>query len=534
MKKFSALLVILLVATIITGPACAQEEDVLIFATGTDDLITLDPGWAYESTNLTIHHAAYDTLLNVSTDDLSKIVPNIAKGYEMSEDGLVYTFTLREGLEFASGNPITAEDVRFSWTRLINLKGNPSFYADPIAAIEVVDDLTVEVTLKEPFPAFPAVTTTPAMSILDSAVVIEHGGTDAEDAAETDTAKDWLDQNSAGSGPFILTGWVPNAEVTLVRNDNYWGKPPAFARVIIRDVNDANTALQQLERGDIDITDFTDPDLIAQILANPDLEVAIGQSLNLNYLAMSPAPSPGAEGSEPWIAPLWEKKVRQAIAYSIDYTGILDGLLQGYADRPAAMLPLGVQGSDPSARYERDVEKAKALLAEAGYPDGFGGLVLSIGTGAPGGVPNETIAAKIVADLAEVGIQVTVEQQPTSNFLTAYRAQELQFLFAGWTPDYLDATMWSDYFSYPDAGPAYRIQLDSETIADLATQAAFETDPDTRTELYTQYQNAHVDEAVFVPVIQAQSVYAMRTEITGFAYNPVYFIDFYSITRAGE
>jgi ABC-type transport system substrate-binding protein len=94
--------------------------------------------------------------------------------------------------------------------------------------------------------------------------------------------------------------------------------------------------------------------------------------------------------------------------------------------------------------------------------------------------------------------------------------------------------MWSDYFSYAEVGPAYRIQLDSDVIADLATQAAFEPDPAARTELYTQYQNAHVEEAVFVPLIQAQSVYAMRAEIEGFTYSPVYFIDFYTISRASE
>lgn len=533
MKKISLLFVCLTMLLLTVGPIAAQDNDILIFATNTDDLITLDPGWAYESTNLTIHHACYDTLLNVDTADLTKIVPNLAESYEMSDDGLTYTFHLREGVEFASGNPFTAEDVRFSWTRLINLKGNPSFYADPIASIEVIDDMTVAVTLTAPFPAFPAVLTAPAMSILDSALVIENGGTDAEDADQTDMAKDWLDQNSAGSGPFILTGWVPDSEVTLVRNDNYWGEPAAFPAVTMRDVNDANTALQQLERGDVDITDYVDPDLTQQIEANDALKLEIGQSLSINYLALSPGEGPGGEGAEPWAAPLWDARVRQAIAYAVDYDGIINGLALGLADRPAAMLPIGVQGSDPAARYERDLEKAAALLAEAGYADGFE-LTFSIGTGAPAGIPSETLAAKIASDLAEIGITLNIEQTPTSNFLTAYRAQELQFLLSGWTPDYLDATMWSDYFSYPDSGPAYRIQLDSEAIATLATEAAFETDHATRTDLYNQYQAAHVAEAAFVPIIQAQSIYAMRNEIENFTYSPVYFTDFYAMSRAAE
>ncbi|GAB4443825.1 MAG: ABC transporter substrate-binding protein [Anaerolineae bacterium] len=530
------MLVVALFLTLLGGaaPAAAQEGDLLIYATELDDLITLDPGRAFESTNLTIHHATYDTLLAIPADDLTAIQPSLAESFEVSDDGLVYTFTLREGIQFASGNPVTAEDVRFSWTRLKNIKGNPSFYADPIAEITVVDDRTVAVTLGAPFPAFAAVVTAPAMSIVDSQVVIAQGGTDAENADEADAAKDWLDQNSAGSGPFILTGWVPNSEVTLARNENYWGEPPAFSGVIMRDVNDASTALQQLERGDVDITDFVDPDQIQRIEENPDLKMAIGQTLNLTYLAISPGEGPGTEGAAPWEAPLWDVRVRQAIAYAVDYDGIINALFNGLGDRPAAMLPIGVQGSDPSERYTRDLDRARELLAEAGYPDGFGGLTLSIGSGTIAGiVPSETLAAKIAADLAEVGIQVSIEQQPTSNFLTAYRAQELQLLIATWTPDYVDATMWSDYFSDPEVGPAFRIQLDSEEIADLAMQAAFETDPAARTALYRQYQTAHVKEAVFVPLLQPQRPYAMRADIEGFAFHPVHFIDFYSITRAG-
>ena len=536
MRRGSAFLVALLLLTLMVGmtPARAQEGDILIYATQIGDLITLDPGRAFESTNLTIHHATYDTLLEIRADDLSTVVPSLAEAFTVSDDGLVYTFTLREGVQFASGNPVTAEDVRFSWTRLQNIKGNPSFYADPVAQVEVIDDRTVAVTLTEAFPAFPAVVTAPAMSILDSQVVIANGGTDAEDADTTDMAKDWLDQNSAGSGPFILTGWVPNAEVTLVRNDNYWREPPAFSGVTLRHVNDATTALQQLERGDVDITDLVDPDLSQQIADNPALKLAIGQTLNLTYLAMSPAEGPGTEGAAPWSAPLWDVRVRQAIAHAVDYDGIIEALFQGYADRPAAMLPIGVQGSDPSARYERDLDAARALLADAGYPDGFE-LTLSIGTGTIAGIlPSETLAAKIVADLAEVGISVTVEQQPTANFLTAYRAQELQFLFATWTPDYVDATMWSDYFANPGVGPAFRIQLNSEEIARLAAAGAFEADHDRRTALYRQYQDAHVEEAVFVPLIQPQHPYAMRAEIEGFTFHPVYFIDFYSLSRTAQ
>ncbi|MCL4250963.1 MAG: ABC transporter substrate-binding protein [Anaerolineae bacterium] len=521
MKKFAIMLLIGFI--FVSLGTVAAQDNALIVATILDDVITLDPGRAFETTNLTIHHATYETLLEIHPDDLTTIVPGLAESYTISDDGLTYTFTLNPAAVFASGNPVTAEDVVFSWMRLKNIKGNPSFYADQIASVEATDAHTVTVTLTEAFPAFATVVTAPAMSILDSAVVREHGGTDAADADATDTANDWLSQNSAGSGPFILTGWSPETEITMVRNDNYWRGPAALSSVTLRSVNDATSALQLLERGDVDIYENVDKDLAQQIQANADLKLEVGQTLNITYLAISPSDTFGL--------PLSDVRVRQAIAYSVDFDGIINGLLSGFADRPASILPIGVQGSDPSARYERNLDQARALLADAGHADGFN-MTIYVGSGAPGGIPSETLAAKIQADLAEVGITVDINQRPTSDFLTAFRASELPFLFSTWTPDYLDATMWSDYFSYAGRSVAGRILLDSAAIADLASQAAAETDQATRTQLYSQYQAAQVAEAVFVPLFQPQQLYALRSNVENFTFHPVYFLDFYTLGKS--
>jgi peptide/nickel transport system substrate-binding protein len=523
MKRYLYLLLILVIGLFTVGSAAAQDNS-LIVATGLDDVITFDPARSYETTNLTIQHATYNTLLEIHADDLNTIVPGLAESYEVSEDGLTYTFKLNPDAKFASGNPVTAEDVRFSWTRLKNIKGNPSFYADQIASVEVVDDQTLKVTLTVKYPAFATIVTAPALSVLDSALAKEHGATDAADADTTDTANDWLTQNSAGSGPFILTSWTPLGEITMVRNDNYWREPAALDAVTLRHTEDASSALQLLERGDVDVYENVDKDLAEQIQGNADLQLVAGNTLNLTYLAISP--------NDKFGLPLTDVRVRQAIAQSIDYDGIINGLLLGYADRPAAPLPIGIMGSDPSKRYERNVDAAKALLADAGFPDGFE-MPIYIGAGSnPGGIPSETLAAKIQADLAEVGINVTIDQRPNTDFLTAYRAQELSFLFATWTPDYLDATMWSDYFSYTDSGLSKRILMDVPAIADLATQAGFEVDAAKRADLYSQYQAAHLAEAVFVPLFQPKQLYALRANVQGFQFHPVYFMDFYGLSKS--
>jgi peptide/nickel transport system substrate-binding protein len=515
-------LLVLLVGAVSIAPIAAQGDNTVIVAQDVQDVITLDPARAYEVTNLTIFHAVYETLINVPADDLTALEPGLAESWDVSDDGLVYTFHLVPGVTFTSGNPMTAEDVRFSWMRLKNVKGNPSFYADAIASIDVIDDLTLQVTLSAPTPAFLSIVTVPAMSVTDSVVVKEHGGTDAADADTTDTAEEWLGQNSAGTGPFILTSWTPNTTVTMVRNENYRLGPAKLAGVTLQQVNDSTTAIQQLQRGDLDIVYNFEKDLADQVSADANLQLLSGNSLNISYLAMSPAEDLGGV--------LGDEKVRQAIAYAIDYDGISDGLLLGYTTRPAAMLPIGVQGSDGSMRYERNLDMARQLLSDAGHADGLD-VTLTLGQGGVCGIPPETIGAKIQADLAEVGINVTVDIQQSSNMLTAYRAQELPMLMQTWSPDYLDATMWSDYFSSIDVGPAHRIKLDDPTIADLAVQGGAETDPAARTDLYQQWQQAHVTEAAFIPVCQNQILIAASSQIQNFVFHPVYFIDFYAMDK---
>lgn len=508
MKTLIALCVTL---SLVVGVSQAQVT-ALTAAIQLDDVITLDPGRAFETTNATIHYATYETLLEIRPDNLNEAVPLLATGYTLSDDRLTYTFTLNPAARFASGNPVTAEDVRFSWTRLKNLKGNPAFYTDAIAAIDAPDDLTVVVTLTAPTPAFPKLVTTTAMSILEKAVVVANGGTDAPDADQTDTANVWLDQNSAGSGAYLLERWTPGSEIVLARNPNYWRDAPYFDRITLVDL-DSTTAIGLLESGALDLIDNLDPALGNAVALNPALSLEIGQTLNLTLLGMS--------SSREFQLPLSNRLVRRAIARAIDYDGIIRDLLSGYADRPASPLPIGIQGSNPGERYTTNRDAARSLLDQAGYAAGFE-LTLSIGTGTPGGVPAEALAQKIAADLAQVNITVTIDQRPSAEFLAAFRAGELPFVISTWTPDYLDATMWSDFFSFPDRGWAGRLGFNVPLIADLAARAANETNSALRTELYLQYQGAQVAEAVFIPLFQPQILYALRADVTGFAYHPVY------------
>lgn len=277
-----------------TEPAAAPAGGTLVIAMNLDDVVTLDPAYAGETTNLFIHINTYDTLVDIRPDDLNTIVPRLAESWEVNDDFTEFIFHLRQDAKFASGNPVTAEDVVFSWNRLLNVAGAPAFNLDGVGKVEAVDDYTVKMTTAvgedgnpTPLPQFLSSASNPSLGIQDSKLVKENGGTDAADAATTDKAKEWLDQNSAGSGPFVLTKWDPKATIELTANKDYWKGAPRFDRVVITHVSDPTTQLQMLEKGDADMIRNLQTDLVDQAKANPDLTITVDQSLDQNYLAMT-------------------------------------------------------------------------------------------------------------------------------------------------------------------------------------------------------------------------------------------------------
>jgi peptide/nickel transport system substrate-binding protein len=493
-----------------TVPPPPAEPTTLVVAMNLDGFITLDPGYAFEIEPPVIFDATYDQLVETLPDSLTEYSPRLAESWETSEDGLVHTFHLRPGVVFASGNPVTAEDARFSWQRLINLKGSGAWYVRMVESIEAVDDLTLKVTLTEPSPEFMSAVSSSMLGVLDSEVVKEHGGTDAEDADTTDTAKDWLDQNSAGSGPYIQTSWVPKSEIVFEKNPNYWREGPNIDKIIFKNVTDPTVALQMLQTGEADLLYMLDRDLVDQVEADPNLELVVGQMYNMEYVAMTSNP----ERSEP----LSDPQVRKAVILSIDYEGIIEGILNGYAIRAPVMVPLGVAGSDPAMIVERDVEKAKELLADAGYPDGFE-VELAYGTSAE----RDSVAAKVQSDLAEAGIDVTLRPLEMSVYYSEARAQNLAFLIGPWATDRMDIANWVPYMAYPDGGLGFRIFYDNPKSVELADQIAVETDPEKRAELVREIQAVWAEDAWGQILYQPQQLMAMNNRLQGFQYHPFTF-----------
>ena len=201
------------------------------------------------------------------------------------------------------------------FNRLKNITGNPSFLAETIAAVEAANESTVIITLTQPDPAILAKMVFGAFSVVNKAEVEANGGTDAADADTNDAAEEWLNANSAGSGPYILESWEPGVETVLVRNDNYWGDAGKVARVIFRNIPEAATQKIQLEAGDIDIAFDLSTDQVPSLQENPDVTVFEGLSDTLVFLKGNQDPAIGGPASDPLVL--------EAVRYAIDYEGVL-------------------------------------------------------------------------------------------------------------------------------------------------------------------------------------------------------------------
>ncbi len=507
-----------------TGSLIAQDEKVVVIghAESTD---SLDPARGYTQTTGIVEQAVYDTLVTFPDADASSIEPRLATAWEVSEDDLTWTFTLREGVVFSNGDPFTAADVVFSIQRLQNITGSPSFLASGIASVAADGDSTIVITLTAPDPAFLVKFANGAFSVVNSKQVMAEGGTDAEDAAETDGAEAFLNSASAGTGPYMLESWESQVQTVLVRNPNYWGDAPYFDRVIIQNLAEAATQKTALESGEIDLATDLTADQITPLEGNADIGIYRGPTTTTHFLLMNGDAEIGGPVSNP--------TVQLAIRYALDYEGYKT--LWGGGTTPASWPPAGIfaaYGEDKA--FKRDLDQAKALLAEAGYPDGFD-IELSYPVFTYQGINMETNAQKIQSDLAEVGINVTLRPGELQVSLEEYRSGQQGFAYWFWGPDILDPV---DSLSFlPGGKVALERALWLEEGADpaiiaLRDQARVESDPDARLEIFHQIQDYLQQSGPWAPFLQNDTQVAFRANLQGYVLHPSWTLDVSLLSRA--
>ena len=487
---------------------------------------TLDPGRTIEVNGMSVEKACYDTLVTFYGEDLRTPRPLLATAWQTSADGRRFTFTLRPGVRFASGNDLTSADVKWSLDRILNLKANTSFLFDGVDGVDAPNPTTVVIRTKAAKPDLIPILSHPGLSVLDSRLLTQNGADAGPDANSRDHAEPYLFQHSAGSGPFMLQSYTSSQELILVRNPRYWGRAPQLQRIVIRHVPDPVTQALQVVRGDIDVASSIGPDQEEPLRRAPSVVVRATPAATTFYILMNNNSEVGGVFSNP--------KIQQAVRYGLDYDGIMKIAGPGAA-RLAGVIPTLMPGSLPSsAAAKQDLARARALVKESGLATVAGKFQYS-SDAIQFGIPTSLIVQKIQADLQRVGITLALDGLPTVTSLTLYRAGKDQFACWGWAADWPDA---SDFLVYapgrvvgkragwlPSASPA------AQRIASLADAAEAEPDQKKRIAMLQQFEHLIAESGPYVPLFQPAIPFAYRSNVSGATYNSVWALDLAAIRK---
>ena len=494
----------------------ATPKTALVMANQIDDLISLDPAEVFEFSGAEYAANVYDRLVTYPPDEVENLQGNVAESWTIADDGKTYTFKVKDGITFHSGNPLTAEDAVFSLRRVVKLNQTPAFILTQFGfskdnvdeRIKVVDPRTFTVVLDKPYaPTFFLYCLTATVgSVVDEKLVMAH-------EKNGDLGHEWLKTASAGSGPFKLRSWKPNESLIIEKNPDYWQGEVGFARVITRHITEPATQMLLLQKGDIDIARNLEADQMAALKGNPDVTIREVPKGAIYYL--------GLNQKNRYLA---KPEVRQALKWLIPYREIADTIVKGSAVVHETFLPKGFLGALDENPYQLEVDKAKDLLKRAGLENGF---KVTIDT--RNSSPVIDMAQVIQAGFAKAGIQLEILPGDDKQILTKYRARNHDIYIGRWGPDYQDPnTNASTFTSNPDNRDEARLTgklawRNAWEIPDLTAKteaAALERDQDKRAEMYRELQRAVLADGPFVIMFQDIEVIAERAQVHDMIWGP--------------
>jgi oligopeptide transport system substrate-binding protein len=509
-----------------TGP----EQGGTLSIAFNSDIQHLDPALAYDSVSQPAVHLIFDSLLNYDTG--TKLVPALADGMPtVSADGKAYTFKLHAGVQFVKADgsvlrEMTADDVAYSINRVLdpNLKPSPSpvesaFFGSIVGAtdviagttetasgIKVIDALTVEFDLVNADRTFLNVMATTFASIVPKEFA-------ADDTAAFDAAP-------VGTGPFLLKNYTKGQSAQFVRNPHYWqvGQPYLDA-IDFRLSVDGDAALLQVEAGQLDVLGDPIPSgSFTQVTTDPRYKDQIYHHtlVEVWFLWM--------DTQQPGNGPLTNVKVRQAIAHAIDKDHIVQ-IIHGTGTKAGCIFPPDLAGYDPACDpYDYDPAKAKQMLAEAGYPNGFATTLYADTTD-----PDPVVAEAIQQDLAQVGITADLQKQEFSTFLdTLFTPHTGPLGYIGWYQDYPDTSDFIDPIltcATTVKGGANASQYCNPAVDTAAAAAKGMTDDAARIAAYQEIQRKIMADAPWVPLYFLEQFNITSKRVGGFAIHPVWIID---------
>lgn len=456
----------------------------------------------------------FDRLVEVQAngDGTSQIIPSLAKDWDISEDGLEYTFYLEEGVKYTNGADFTASDVLYSITRMLTYEKalNGDIYdiivgaeelasgaADTISGVEVVDDYTVKITLSQPYAAFLACLTTPGASMLDEETTEAAGDQFGIDPAVT-----------IGTGPFIFESWEFNSQMVLVANKDCWSGAPACEGIVMMDIPDEATQRMMFENGELDLLDLDNASTQADYFLGNEAyadQIVSGQRVGIYYIALN-------ELHEA----LSNVLVRQALQRAIDRQAILDALYGGRGKVENGIFATGLIGFNPDLpEIPYDVEAAKALLAEAGYPDGF---EMELCYSSDSSQTTKDLLEIVSAQWAQIGVTAKVTEVDEGSFTDRRAAGELDAYTNSWSADFNDPDNFIyTFFGTSDNSVRRGFNYNNEEAIARVAAARGIVDEEERVAEYQALEQLIIqDEAAWVPLYSKEHLYVVNPRVSGF------------------
>jgi peptide/nickel transport system substrate-binding protein len=502
-----------------TTPA-AVPPGALVYGAGGPP-VNLEPGNITDGNSVIAIDQIYNRLTDFKPGTV-ELEPSLATEWSSSTDGKTWTFKLRSGVKFHDGTDFDAEAVKFNVDRWWDAK-NPEGYRDSgktyqiwkdffagfkgdkdslVKDVTVVDKSTIKFVLNRPFAAFPAAIGSGYFGIASPAAVKKAGakyGTPGSLAV--------------GTGPIVFKEWRSGDRIILEKNPNYWkAGTPKVNQLVLRFVDDPAARLAQLRAGQLDFTVDLTPDQLKEVQADANLETVLRPSFNVGYLALNPS-----------YAPLSKPEVRRAIAQAINKEAIVKAFWGELGKYDSQFVPPAVNlaQSDKVKDYEFNPQQAKAILAKAGYPNGFDLDLWYMPVSRPYFPTPKPIAEALAADLSEIGIRVKLLTKDWSAYLAdRLKPPGFQAFMMGWTGDYGDP----DNFYYPHFGPGSTADLGNwknPKVLELLDQGRASGDKAVRAKIYAEVSEILHDEAVRLPIVHSQPLLGKRKNIQGWIPSPL-------------
>jgi peptide/nickel transport system substrate-binding protein len=528
MKMLTAALVAasMLVPAAATSAYAATPADALVVAANIDDIVSIDPAEAYEFSSGEYVTQTYDRLVQYDAPDVKKMAPGLAAKWTVDDAAKTITFELREGAKFSSGNPVRAEDVVYSWKRVVVLNKAPAFVLTQLGwtpenfdSMVRADGNRVVATYSGDFSSafvLNVLASRPA-SVVDAVTV-------QANEANGDMGNAWLKANSAGTGPFVLKAFRPGEILNLAANPDYFGGAPAMKSLIIRHVAEAATQQLLLESGDVDLAKNLTPDQIASITTKGNFTVETYPQAAVHFLSFN-------QKTESLTNPaIWE-----AARYLVNYKGMTDSFLKGQMEVHQAFWPKGFPGSLDDTPFTYDVEKAKKILADGGVT-----TPIKVTLDVINSTPFTDMAQSLQAGFAEAGINFEIIPGTGSQVITKYRARTHEAMLLYWGPDFMDpdsnakafaynadnsdgnyqsTTTWRNGWAVPD-------DMNKETLA-----ARAEADPAKRDAMYIDLQKKVQAKSPIVIMFQAATQVAMAKNVSGYVNGATSDFVFYRLVK---